>query len=118
MTDLSSLSDSEIAARLPGLVRAERHAMVDLIEHLVEVERRRLYLPLASPRSSVTAWKSLAMTRPTLDAPARVVSSLCDLGFGRSEASAAVGHALGNAAGLDVEQLLRKCLLLLVPKAG
>jgi hypothetical protein len=44
MADLSSLSDSELAARLPGLVRTERHAMAEVIEHLVEVERRRLYL--------------------------------------------------------------------------
>jgi hypothetical protein len=44
MADLSLLSDSELAARLPGLVRAERHAMAEVIEHLVEVERRRLYL--------------------------------------------------------------------------
>jgi Holliday junction resolvasome RuvABC DNA-binding subunit len=47
-----------------------------------------------------------------------VLSSLCGLGFGRSEVSAAVGHALGSDPDLDVEQLLRKSLLLLVPKAG
>ena len=57
-------------------------------------------------------------TKPPLEAAAQVISSLCGLGFGRSEASATVGHALGSEAGLDVEQLLRKCLLLLVPKAG
>jgi hypothetical protein len=55
---------------------------------------------------------------PLLQVPAQVLSSLCGLGFERSEASMAVGHALGNEPGLDVEQLLRKCLLLLVPKAG
>ena len=53
-----------------------------------------------------------------LEPPAQVLSSLCGLGFGRSEASAAIGHALGSEPGLDVEQLLRKSLLLLVPKAG
>src|SRR6188474_4417 len=37
-------TDSELVARLPGLVLAERRAMVDVIEHLVEMERRRLYL--------------------------------------------------------------------------
>src|SRR5262245_1693898 len=41
---LSSLSDAELVARLPVLVQAERHAMAEVIEHLVEVERRRLYL--------------------------------------------------------------------------
>jgi 5-methylcytosine-specific restriction endonuclease McrA len=55
---------------------------------------------------------------PPLQAPAQVLSSLCGLGFGRSEASAAVGHVLGSEQGLDVEQILRKCLLLLVPRAG
>src|SRR5688572_18372324 len=44
MSALRSLSDSELVARLPTLVQAERHAMVDVIEHLVEMERRRLYL--------------------------------------------------------------------------
>lgn len=53
-----------------------------------------------------------------LEATAQVLSSLCGLGFGRSEASAAVGHVLGSEPGLDVEQLLRKCLLSLVPKAS
>ncbi len=47
MSALCSLSDSELVARLPTLVQAERHAMADVIEHLVEMERRRLYLTLA-----------------------------------------------------------------------
>jgi len=45
---VSSLSDSELIARLPALVQAERRAMADVIEHLVEVERRRLYLAQAT----------------------------------------------------------------------
>jgi hypothetical protein len=44
MSPLCSLSDSELVSRLPALVQAERHAMIDVIEHLVEMERRRLYL--------------------------------------------------------------------------
>jgi 5-methylcytosine-specific restriction endonuclease McrA len=44
MAALTSLSDSELVARLTGLVRAERQSTADVIEHLVEVERRRLYL--------------------------------------------------------------------------
>jgi 5-methylcytosine-specific restriction endonuclease McrA len=47
MLALCSLSDSELVARLPALVKAERHALLDVIEHLVEVERRRLYLTQA-----------------------------------------------------------------------
>ncbi|HKY41263.1 MAG TPA: RuvA C-terminal domain-containing protein [Polyangiaceae bacterium] len=48
MSDLSSLSDDELVARLPALVQTERQAMADVIEHLVEVERRRLYLAYAT----------------------------------------------------------------------
>jgi hypothetical protein len=44
MSPLCALSDSELVARLPAPVQAERHAMLDVIEHLVEMERRRLYL--------------------------------------------------------------------------
>ena len=63
-----------------------------------------------------------AQTQPAklqpLETPAKVLSSLKSLGFARKEASAAVGQALASEPGLDVEQLLRKCLLLLIPKAG
>jgi hypothetical protein len=44
MANLSLLSDGELLERLPVLVRAEREATAEVIEHLVEVERRRLYL--------------------------------------------------------------------------
>jgi 5-methylcytosine-specific restriction endonuclease McrA len=53
-----------------------------------------------------------------LETPAKVLSSLSSLGFARKEASAAVGQAFASQPGLDVEQLLRMCLLLLIPKAG
>jgi hypothetical protein len=53
-----------------------------------------------------------------LETPAKVLSSLTGLGFARKEASAAVGQALASQPGLDVEHLLRRCLLLLIPKAG
>jgi hypothetical protein len=48
MSTLSTLSDAELVVRLPALVQAERQAMADVIEHLVEVERRRLYLTHAT----------------------------------------------------------------------
>lgn len=48
MSSLRSLSDAALVERLPSLVQAERHAMADLIEHLVEVQRRRLYLTSAA----------------------------------------------------------------------
>jgi hypothetical protein len=53
-----------------------------------------------------------------LETPAKVLSSLTSLGFARKEASAAVGQALASEPGLDAEHLLRRCLLLLIPKAG
>ena len=51
MPSLSLLSDAEVLARVPALVQAERLARADVIplrglprvvEHLMEVERRRL----------------------------------------------------------------------------
>jgi 5-methylcytosine-specific restriction endonuclease McrA len=44
MSALRSLADAELIERLPGLVQIERRALSDVIEHLVEMERRRLYL--------------------------------------------------------------------------
>jgi hypothetical protein len=48
MASVSLLSDSDLIARLPMLGQAERGAMADVIEHLVEIERRRLYLEQAT----------------------------------------------------------------------
>src|SRR5215208_7661681 len=47
MPPISLLSNSELLSRLPPLVFAERAASADVVEHLVEVERRRLYLEQA-----------------------------------------------------------------------
>lgn len=49
MSALRSLSDAQLVERLPALVQLESHAMVDVIEHLVEMERRRLYLSSSCP---------------------------------------------------------------------
>ena len=40
----SLLSDTELLARIPTIVQAERIASAEVIEHLMELERRRLYL--------------------------------------------------------------------------
>ncbi|HEY3499666.1 MAG TPA: hypothetical protein VGK73_33475 [Polyangiaceae bacterium] len=48
MSTLITLSDAELVARLPSLVQAERGATLEVIEHLVEMERRRLYLAYAT----------------------------------------------------------------------
>src|SRR5262247_3873532 len=47
MHALSLLSDTELLARIPGIVQAERIASADVVAHLMEVERRRLYLDQA-----------------------------------------------------------------------
>jgi hypothetical protein len=44
---IAQLSDAELLHRLPLLVRAEKESTADVVEHLVEVERRRLYLEQA-----------------------------------------------------------------------
>jgi hypothetical protein len=47
MPSLSQLSDNELLTRIPAIVQAERIASADVIEHLMEVQRRRLYLEQA-----------------------------------------------------------------------
>jgi hypothetical protein len=71
-----------------------------------------------TPPTSVGATETKPAERQPLEIAGKVLSSLSSLGFPRSEASAALGQALGSEPGLDVELLLRKCLLLLVPKAS
>ena len=47
MGSLSSLSDTALLTRLPVLVRAERAATAAVVEHLIEIDRRRLFLEQA-----------------------------------------------------------------------
>lgn len=47
MGTIAQLSDAELLRRLPLLVGVERESTADVVEHLVEVERRRLYLEQA-----------------------------------------------------------------------
>jgi hypothetical protein len=44
MNIVSTLSDLELLERIPLLVQAERRASAEVIEHLVEIDRRRLFL--------------------------------------------------------------------------
>src|SRR6187455_3219733 len=44
MQSMPTLSDRELLARMPTLVRGERTASAQVIAHLVEINRRRLYL--------------------------------------------------------------------------
>ena len=47
MPDLTNLSDTDLLTRMPALVLAERAAAADVLEHLVEIDVRRLYLDQA-----------------------------------------------------------------------
>jgi hypothetical protein len=47
MQNPHALSDSDLLARMPELVRAERAAMADVVIHLIEIDLRRLYLEQA-----------------------------------------------------------------------
>ncbi len=47
MTNLSLMSDSDLVARVPGLLTRERAAIAEVIAYLAEIERPRLYLDQA-----------------------------------------------------------------------
>lgn len=49
-----SLSDAELLARMPVLAHRERSAIAEVIEHLIEIDRRKLYLGQAC--SSLSAY--------------------------------------------------------------
>jgi hypothetical protein len=49
MQDLDHLSDAELLKRTSALVLVEHGAVADVVEHLVEIDRRRLYLEHAYP---------------------------------------------------------------------
>lgn len=49
MANLVQLSDADLLSRMPALVLAEHGAVADVVEHLVEIDRRRLYLEQACP---------------------------------------------------------------------
>src|SRR6187200_817826 len=44
MQSMPTLSDRELLARMPTLVRGERAASAEVIAHLMEIDRRQLYL--------------------------------------------------------------------------
>ena len=47
MSSIYFLSDADLLTRMPVLVLAERAAIADVVEHLIEIDRRRLYLDQA-----------------------------------------------------------------------
>src|SRR5688572_28591398 len=44
MANLDLLSDADLLSRIPVLVLVEHRAVADVVEYLVEIDRRRLYL--------------------------------------------------------------------------
>ena len=49
MPNLTLLSDADLLSRMPALVLIEHGAVADVVEHLVELDRRQLYLEQACP---------------------------------------------------------------------
>ena len=47
MGSLSSLSDTDLVTRMRALVLAERAASAEVVEHLIEIDQRRLFLEQA-----------------------------------------------------------------------
>src|SRR5882672_2605559 len=70
MPSLSLFSDTALLARVAEVVQAERIASADVVEHLMEVERRRLYLDQAC--SSLYAY---CRERPARSARAKRVAA-------------------------------------------
>src|SRR5882672_6732562 len=86
MPSLSLFSDTELLARVAEVVRAERIASADVVEHLMEVERRRLYLDHAC--SSLYTY---CRERPARSARAKRVAAPEGRRGRRAEAAAAGG---------------------------
>ena len=49
MANLVHLSDADLLSRMPALVLTEHGAVADVVEYLVEIDRRQLYLEQACP---------------------------------------------------------------------
>jgi hypothetical protein len=72
MPSLSLFSDAELLARIAKVVQAERIASADVVEHLMEVERRRLYLDQACSSLYTYCRERLAYTEDAALKRARV----------------------------------------------
>src|SRR5580765_770409 len=72
MPTVSLLSDTELLARIPSVVQAERVASADVIELLMEVERRHLYLDQACSSLYTYARERLGYSEDTALKRARV----------------------------------------------
>lgn len=72
----NSLSDSELLARMPVLVLHERRATADVIEHLVEIDRRDLYLGQACSSLSAYCRERLGYSEDEASKRVRVARSV------------------------------------------
>ena len=75
--------------------------------------------PAASPAEDTAVIEPAApapVAPPASTAQADALSALTNLGYGPSEAAAAVATALGDTPGADTSALIRACLRLLAPK--
>src|SRR5215510_11158897 len=75
MKGLSEVSDADLLARLPPLVLAERERTADVIEHLVEIDRRRLFLDQACRSLSVYCVERLGYSEDEAGTGVRVARS-------------------------------------------
>ena len=62
MANLHHLSDADLISRMPALVLVEHGAVTDVVEHLVEIDRRRLYLEQACPSLYAYCFERLGYT--------------------------------------------------------
>jgi len=95
MPSLSSLSDAEVLARVPALVQAERLARADVIEHLMEVERRRLYLDQACSSLYVYCCERLGYSEDAALKRARVARLVLRLPRALDELQSGAIHLTG-----------------------
>jgi hypothetical protein len=86
MPTLILVGNAELLARMPTLVLAERGRTAEVIEHLVEIDRRRLYLDVACSSLSSYCMERLGYSED--EAAVRVRGSwLAVLGSSRSFAA-------------------------------
>ena len=62
MANLHHLSDAELLSRMPALVLVEHGGVSDVVEHLAEIDRRRLYLEQGYPSLYAYAREYLCYT--------------------------------------------------------
>lgn len=90
-----------------------RAGMSETLEEQKAIQSERLVVP----DGAYNERKPIEVVPATRvrDASSSALLALCQMGFRRQEAAAAVGRVCSTESGLGIQQLLRKSLLLLVP---